>query len=65
MLWLAVPVVLVLGGVVVLAGVRSIERSRRELQRQVAALADTRAALSPVQRRVDATRAAAVARSRR
>lgn len=65
MLWLAVPVVLAVGAVGVLAAIRSLERSRRALQHQIAALADARAAISPVQRRVDATRAAAVARSRR
>lgn len=65
MLWLVVPVVLVVGGVAAIAAIGSLEGSRRELQRQVGALAEARVAIAAVQRRVDATRAAAVARSRR
>ena len=65
MLWLAVPAVLVVGALGCLAGVASIDRGRRQLQRQVAALVEVRAALPPVQARIEAARAIATAHVRR
>jgi hypothetical protein len=64
-LWLVVPGVVIAGALAALAAIRSLESARRDLQRQVASLADVRAGLVPVQRQIDAARATAVARDRR
>ncbi len=65
MAWLAVPLVLIVGSLLTLGAIASLESARRDLQRQIAALADVRTTLGPVQARIDAARAAAAARSHR
>ena len=65
MVWLAVPLVLIVGSLAALAAIGSLESARRELQVQRASLAEARAAIGPVQGRIDAVRAAAVRPTRR
>lgn len=59
MLWLAVPLVLVLGAAAALAAIASLEAQRRELQARMAALVEVRATIDPVQARIERARAAA------
>ena len=65
MLWLLVPLVLLVAAAAALAAVGSLEAARRELQSQVAALAEARSQLARVQPRIEAARAAAAARLHR
>ena len=65
MAWLAVPLVLIIGCLVGLAAIASLDSARRDLQVQRASLAEARAAIGPVQARIDAARAAAARPSRR
>ncbi|MBL8775565.1 MAG: hypothetical protein JNK12_06535 [Acidimicrobiales bacterium] len=65
MVWLAVPLVLIVGSLAALVAIGSLESARRELQVQRAALAEARAAIGPVQGRIDAVRAAAARPTRR
>lgn len=65
MAWLAVPLVLIIGCLVALAAIASLETARRDLQVQWASLAEVRATIGPVQARIDAVRAAAARPSRR
>lgn len=63
--WLVVPFVLTIGGVAVVRTIQALDDARRSLREQVVALGEARSALGPVQRRIDATRVAAVERTRR
>lgn len=65
LLWLVVPVALTIGGIGLVLGIRVLDDARRGMQQQVIDLADARGALQSVQRRIDATRATAVERTRR
>ncbi len=65
MLWLLVPLVLLVAAAAALAAVGSLEAARRELQSEVAALAEARSQLARVQPRIEAARAAAAARLHR
>ena len=65
LLWLVVPVALTIGGIELVLGIRALDDARRAMQQQVIDLGDARGALQLVQRRIDATRATAVERTRR
>lgn len=65
MLWLAVPVVLILGAAASLWAIASLEAQRRELQARAAALVEVRATIDPVRARIERARAAAAARPHR
>lgn len=65
MLWLAVPLVLLLGAAAALAAIASLEAQRRELQARVAALVEVRATIDPVQARIARARAAGADRPHR
>ncbi|HMQ28597.1 MAG TPA: hypothetical protein PKA98_21605 [Acidimicrobiales bacterium] len=62
MLWLALPLMLILGAAAALLAITSLEAQRRELQARVAALVEARAEIEPVRARIARARAAAVDR---